>query len=109
MIIGNGMPDHVHLFIGLRPTQSIADLMQEIKTSSSKWINQKKFVHGKFQWQDGYGAFSYSKSQLPSVVHYIYNQELHHKKHTFAEEYKMILDKLEIPYDERYIFEDIDQ
>ena len=104
----NGMPDHVHIFIGMRPNQSISDLMQDIKRSSSLWINQKGFVNGKFEWQEGYGAFSYSKSHVKPVIEYIKNQELHHKKMTFREEYLSFLEKFEVEYDERYIFKDIE-
>ena len=104
----NGMPDHVHIFIGMRPNQSISDLMQDIKRSSSLWINQKGFVNGKFEWQEGYGAFSYSKSHVKPVIDYIKNQELHHKKMTFREEYLSFLEKFEVEYDERYIFKDIE-
>ena len=104
----NGMPDHVHIFISMRPNQSISDLMQEIKRSSSLWINQKGFVNGKFEWQEGYGAFSYSKSHVKPVIAYIKNQELHHKKMTFREEYLSFLEKFEVEYDERYIFKDIE-
>lgn len=100
----NGMPDHVHILFGLRPVQSLSDLMQDVKASSSKWINERKFVNGRFEWQQGYGAFSYSKSQLPDVIAYIGNQEIHHKKKTFLEEYKEFLEKFEVPYDERYLF-----
>jgi putative transposase len=100
----NGMPDHIHIFFGLRPTQSISDLMQDIKGSSSKWINEKKFVKGKFSWQEGYGAFSYSKSQVPNVMNYINNQTIHHKSKTFSEEYLEMLKASEIDYDERYLF-----
>jgi REP element-mobilizing transposase RayT len=84
----NGMHDHVHVLFGMRPVQSLSDLMQDIKGSSSKWINDKKLVKGKFSWQEGYGAFSYSKSQLPQVIKYIEQQEKHHKKRTFTEEYR---------------------
>src|ERR1700733_894406 len=87
MIAINGMPDHVHLLAGLRPTQSISDLLQDIKASSSKWINDKKFVKGKFEWQGGYGAFSYGASQLKNVINYINNQEVHHKRISFKDEY----------------------
>ena len=104
LIIINGMPDHVHVLIGMRPSQSLSELLQDIKGSSSKWINEKRLAPGKFQWQEGYGAFSYSKSHVPAVVNYILNQEAHHKKKTFMEEYKEILDKFGIDYDERYIF-----
>jgi len=103
----NGMPDHIHIFIGMRPTQSISDLMQDIKGSSSKWINEKKFLNRKFEWQEGYGAFSYSKSHVNSVINYIKNQEEHHKKESFREEYLTFLKKFEIEYDERYIFKDL--
>ncbi|MFM2224122.1 MAG: hypothetical protein RJA07_324 [Bacteroidota bacterium] len=105
MICINGMPDHVHLFIGMRPTQSISDLMQDIKGSSSKWINDKKLVRGKFEWQSGYGAFSYSKSQVKDVINYIENQEEHHKKISFKEEYISFLKKFEIDFDEKYLFD----
>ena len=100
----NGMPDHIHICFGMRPIQSLSDLMQDIKGSSSKWINERKFIKAKFEWQEGYGAFSYSKSQITRVINYIQNQEEHHRKVTFLEEYKTFLDKFEVIYDERYIF-----
>ena len=103
----NGMPDHIHILIGLRPAQSISDLMKEVKQSSSKWINQNKLTNGHFEWQEGYGAFSYSKSQINQVVSYIQNQELHHKKKTFKEEYLDFLKKFEIDYDEKFIFKEL--
>jgi putative transposase len=102
----NGMPDHVHVFIGMRPTQSISDLMQDIKGSSSKWINEKKFLKVKFEWQEGYGAFSYSKSHVQNVINYVNNQENHHSKQSFRDEYLDFLKKFDIEYDERYIFKD---
>ena len=83
----NGMPDHIHILFGLRPAQSIADLMQDIKGSSLKWINNNKLVQSKFSWQEGYGAFSYSKSEVPAIIQYIINQTDHHKRKTFSEEY----------------------
>ena len=83
----NGMPDHVHILFGMRPTQALSELMKQIKQDSSKWINNKGLLPGKFSWQAGYGAFSYSKSQIPDVVKYIQNQERHHQKLTFQEEY----------------------
>lgn len=104
----NGMPDHIHILIGMRPTQSLSELMQAIKGDSSKWINENKFVAGKFSWQEGYGAFSYSKSQISAVVKYIESQEQHHKKKTFIEEYKSILNDFNIEYDERYIFKQVE-
>ena len=103
----NGMPDHLHIFIGMRPSQSISDLLQDIKGSSSKWINEKKFLKVKFEWQEGYGAFSYSKSHVNDVINYIQNQENHHKKETFREEYLKFLKVFEIEYDERYIFKEL--
>ncbi len=87
------MPDHVHLFFGMRPTQSLADLMQDVKGDSSKWINQKRFVLGHFSWQEGYGAFSYSKSHVDHVIDYIKDQEIHHRKKSFIEEYLEFLNK----------------
>ncbi|MBL0331070.1 MAG: IS200/IS605 family transposase [Bacteroidetes bacterium] len=107
MIAINGVSDHIHVFIGLRPTQSISELMQDIKGSSSKWINEKRFVHGRFEWQEGYGAFSYGKSQIKDVIKYIENQELHHRKNTFREEYLDFLKKFEVDYDEKYIFREL--
>jgi putative transposase len=102
----NGMADHVHVFFGMRPTQSLSDLMQDIKSGSSKWINEKRFLKGRFEWQQGYGAFSYSKSQIDPVIAYIENQEVHHAKKTFLEEYKDVLNEFGISYDDRYLFKD---
>ncbi len=104
MIIINGMPDHIHIVVGMRPTQAISDLLQDIKGSSSKWINDHRLVKGKFQWQEGYGAFSYSKSSLPKLIDYVKNQEAYHRKKTFLEEYKDFLNAFEVEFDERYIF-----
>lgn len=101
------MPDHIHILIGMRPTQSISDLMQDIKGGSSKWINEKKLVKGHFEWQEGYGAFSYGKSQIKDVISYIENQERHHSKKTFREEYIEFLQKFEIDYDEQFTFKDL--
>ncbi len=98
------MPDHVHLFVGLHPIQSMSELMQVVKGESSKWINTKGFVKGKFQWQEGYGAFSYSHSQVNRVCAYILNQKKHHSKKSFLNEYKELLEKFEIPHDDRYVF-----
>jgi len=107
LIAINGMPDHIHILIGMRPTQSISDLMQDIKGSSSKWINQKGFIKGKFEWQEGYGAFSYGKSQVKDVIAYIENQEQHHSKKTFRDEYMDFLKKFDVEYDEQYIFKEM--
>jgi REP element-mobilizing transposase RayT len=98
-----GMPDHIHILLGMRPSQSLSDLMQSIKGGSSLWVNKKQLVMGKFLWQEGYGAFSYGKSQINDVVKYIQQQENHHKKRNFAEEYLELLKLFEIEYDERYI------
>ena len=92
----------------MRPTQSISDLMQDVKGSSSKWVNEKKFTRTRFEWQEGYGAFSYGKSQIKDVIAYIENQEKHHKKTTFKEEYLEFLEKFEIDFDERYIFKELE-
>jgi REP element-mobilizing transposase RayT len=99
-----GISDHIHILFGFRPTQSLSELMQNVKRDSSEWINREKLVTGKFSWQQGYGAFSYSKSQISCVIKYIENQETHHKKRIFTEEYKKILNDFGLKYDERYIF-----
>ena len=104
----NGMPDHIHILIGFRPTQALSDLMRILKGESSEWINNMNFINGHFSWQSGYGAFSYSKSQVPTIINYIKNQEEHHKKKTFTEEYVELLDSLDIDFDERYIFKKIE-
>jgi REP element-mobilizing transposase RayT len=104
MIIVNGMPDHIHLLVGMRPTQSVSDLLQDIRGSSSKWINEKNYIAHKFAWQEGYGAFSYGRSQLNDVIKYIENQEEHHRKKSFREEYLQFLEKFEVEYDKKYIF-----
>ena len=99
------MPDHVHLLVSVGPNVLISDLVRDIKAGSSKFINDKNWIMGKFNWQEGYGAFSYSKSSINSVVQYILNQEEHHQKKTFKEEYLDFLKKFEIDYDEKYVFE----
>lgn len=104
-IIVNGMPDHIHAFIGLKPTIAISGLVRDIKNNSSNFINTNKFVKGKFSWQEGYGAFSYSHSQIQNVYEYILNQEEHHKTKSFKDEYLNILEKFEIEYDDRRLFE----
>jgi putative transposase len=98
-------PDHTHILIGLHPTISVSDITRDIKASSSKFINDKNWVLGKFAWQDGFGSFTYSRSQIDVVAKYILNQPEHHKKVTFKEEYLSILKKNEIEFDERYLFE----
>lgn len=101
----NGWKDHVHVFFELNPNSRISDLMRMLKASSSKWINENKLVAGKFQWQEGYGAFSYSRSQRNDVIQYIINQEDHHATKTFREEYLEMLAKFNIEYKGEYVFE----
>ena len=111
-IIINGTLDHIHIFFGENPNDKISDLVGCIKRDSSTFINEKNWFRGKFHWQDGYGAFSYSRSQLDAVYKYIANQEQHHQKITFKEEYTELLKKFAIEYNERYLFEffnDIDE
>jgi putative transposase len=106
-IIVNGVEDHVHCFIGLKPAVAVSDLIKTIKSKSSKYINDNGLTPQRFEWQEGYGVFSYSQSQVDSVYKYIQNQEDHHKKQTFKEEYLEFLQKFKIEYDEQYIFHDI--
>ena len=100
----NGYKDHVHIFFELQPTKCLSDIMRDIKTNSSKWINENNYVKGRFSWQQGYGGFSYSKTQRDSVIKYIINQEKHHQKNTFKEEYIDLLSKFNIEFKEEYIF-----
>ena len=102
-----GMPDHLHLLIGLRPDESLSHLVQEIKRDSSLWINEKRYVNGKFSWQEGYWAISYSKSQLLNVTNYILNQKEHHQKETFIEEYVKVLSDFCLNFDVKYIFKPV--
>ena len=99
------MPDHVHLFCGMSPEQSFSEFMRNVKSFSSKWINDKGFTEQVFRWQTGYGAFSYSKSQIHIVANCIANQEKHHAKKSFQEEYKKCLNDFGVDFDERYIFQ----
>ena len=103
-----GMSDHIHALVSMSPKQSPSDLMADVKRSSSLWINNKCLVKGKFSWQEGYGAFSYGKSQISDIAIYIENQEKHHKKRTFMEEYFEFLKLFEIEYDELYVFKPIE-
>ncbi len=104
-LIINGYLDHIHIFFELNPNQSLSDLVREIKSNTSKWINQNQFVPGKFQWQNGYGAFSFSKSQRQTVIQYIEKQKEHHRKTTFKEEYMKILQSFEIDFKNEYLFD----
>ncbi len=101
----NGMEDHIHVLVGLKPAMRIADLVRDIKNNSSNFINEKGFLKQKFSWQDGYGAFSYSQSNFGSVIDYIKNQKEHHKKKTFKEEYIGFLKKFNIPFEDIYLFD----
>jgi REP element-mobilizing transposase RayT len=104
-IIVNGVSDHIHVFVGMKPSMSISDLVRDIKNNSSKFINESGFLKRKFAWQAGFGAFSYSQSAVGNVYRYIENQEAHHAKQTFKEEYLQVLETFEVEYDERYLFD----
>jgi len=104
-IIVNGVSDHAHVFVGLRPAMTLSDLVRDIKNNSSNFINDHAWIKGKFSWQEGYGAFSYSHSQIETVYSYILNQEQHHAKQTFKDEYMELLKKFEIEHDVKYLFE----
>lgn len=104
-IIVNGMPDHIHAFIGLKPSIAISDLVRDMKNNSTNFINDNNFVKGTFSWQEGYGAFSYAHSQIQNVYDYILNQESHHQHKSFKDEYIDLLKRFEIEYNEKYLFE----
>ncbi len=108
MLAINNMHDHLHLFMGLNPSQSISHIMQLVKGDSSEWINKHKLTGSKFNWQSGYGAFSYSKSGVHNVVQYILHQEEHHKKISFLDEYRKMLSDFTVEYNELYIFKEIE-
>ena len=107
MLAINAVPDHLHLFMGLNPKQSIADIMRLVKGDSSEFVNKEGFTERKFQWQEGYGAFSNSRSQIDSVVKYIMNQKSHHSRKTFTDEYLEMLNKYAVDYDRQYTFRDL--
>ena len=111
LIAINNMPDHLHLLVGLRPDAALSELVRDVKANSSRFISEKRWVPvpGRFSWQEGFGAFSYSRSQLGAVIRYIENQQKHHAKKSFLDEYTALLDKFEVEYDERYIFKPIDE
>jgi|ERR1044072_2895195 REP element-mobilizing transposase RayT len=104
LIAVNGVEDHVHILLGLKPTIALADLVRDIKSDSAAFINKRKLVRGRFNWQEGYGAFSYGHSQLNTVIRYIQNQERHHQKHSFRNEYMTLLRKFDIAFDNKYVF-----
>lgn len=101
----NNVPDHLHILVGFGTTMSIADFIEEVKSISSKFINEKNWIQGKFEWQRGYGVFSYSRSQIDQVIRYIQKQQEHHIKKSFKDEYLEFLRKFEVEFDERYLFE----
>lgn len=107
MLAINGVSDHIHFFMGMRPACCLSDLIREIKKSSNEFIKEKKFCRG-FHWQEGFGAFSYSHSQLSNVINYIMNQKEHHRKKTFKAEYLELLEKFEIEYEDKYLFQFLD-
>ena len=104
-LIVNGMSDHVHAFVSLSPSMSISNLIRDVKNNSSKFINNKQYLRSKFEWQEGYGAFSYSQSQIEKVYKYILNQQYHHSKKSFQEEYTEMLEKFQIDFKEQFLFE----
>jgi len=109
LIAINNMPDHLHVLVGLKPDVALSNLLRDIKANSSKFINEKRWVCGRFSWQEGFGAFSYSRSQLGAVIRYIENQQKHHVKKSFREEYMELLEKFNVDYDRRYIFKTGDE
>ena len=108
LIAINSMPDHIHILIGQKPNIAFSDLVGDIKTGSTNHINKSGWVLGRFSWQEGFGAFSYSHSQLTTVIRYIQNQEKHHARRTFREEYLALLERFQVPHDERYIFKPVE-
>jgi REP element-mobilizing transposase RayT len=104
----NCMPDHTHLFVGFKPSVLISDFVKEVKVESNLFIQSKKWLPGQFQWQDGYGVFSYGHSQIDSVIKYVLNQEEHHRKQTFRDEYTAFLKAFQVPHNEQYLFEFIE-
>ena len=102
-----GMPDHIHALVSMSPKQSPSELMADVKRSSSLWINENRLVKGRFSWQQGFGAFTYGKSQIPKIATYIQNQEENHRRRTFQKEYLEFLKKFDVEYDERYVFKEI--
>ena len=109
MIAVNGMPDHVHLFVGMKPNYNVSDLVREVKKASNDFINEKKLTKVRFNWQEGYGAFSYSQSQIAVVSNYVMNQKTHHRTKTFEMEYRQLLESFKIEYKNEYLFDWINQ
>jgi REP element-mobilizing transposase RayT len=105
MLAVHCMPDHIHLFVGFNPAVLVSDFVKEIKVKSNEFINGKNWINGVFRWQEGYGVFSYGHSQIDIVCKYVLNQEEHHRKKTFKEEYLDFLEKFEVSFEERFLFE----
>lgn len=108
MLAVNCMPDHTHIFVGFKPTILISDFVKEIKVESNEFINHKNWIRGRFNWQEGYGVFSYAHSNIDAVIKYVLNQESHHQKKTFKQEYLELLEKFEVPFKEEYLFDFIE-
>lgn len=108
LIAINSMPDHIHILIGLKPDHALSDLVRDIKAASSKLVNERHWVAGRFSWQEGFGAFSYSHSQLNDVIRYIKNQEQHHARESFTDEYRKFIERFAVQYDPRYTFKPVD-
>ena len=104
LIVINGMSDHLHILLGLKPDMALSDLVRDIKSNSSSFINQRRLAQGKFGWQEGYGAFSYGHSQLDTIIRYIQNQEHHHRRRSFKDEYLSLLKKFQIEFKDKYVF-----
>lgn len=102
------MPDHTHILVGLKPDKALSDLVREVKACSTNHINENRWVQGRFRWQEGFGAFSYSHSQLDTVVAYIRNQAQHHRQKSFRDEYLEFLEKFQVPHDQQYVFKDVE-
>ena len=107
LIAINNMPDHFHILIGQKPNAALSDLVRDVKAGSSGFINDQRWVVGRFSWQEGFGAFSYSHSQLDTIIRYIQNQQEHHRRTTFQEEYLEFLKRFNVPHDERYTFQPV--
>jgi len=107
LIAINNMPDHFHILIGQKPNVALSDLVRDVKAGSSGFINDQRWVLGRFSWQEGFGAFSYSHSQLDAVIRYIQNQQEHHRSTSFREEYLELLKRFNVPHDERYTFQPV--
>ena len=109
LIAINNMPDHLHLLVGVRPDAALSDLVRDIKANTSRFISEKRWVPGRFSWQEGFGAFSYSRSQLGTVIRYIENQQKHHARKSFREEYTELLERFGVEFDPQYIFKSLDE